>query len=352
MPFWKYMTQVLDSKPVGSKSQQPSQQQQRWRPTSPNPRSTPLHHQQERELSVRGGQYNSHSSTAGTRACSRSAAGVGIAQCASRRHSPQSAAATMSKQGQLDTTQWGFQLPASEEQVVSTAGGGPQHTRRLRSPQSPTGFFMRGSSAGAAANNYEQCSRDLRTYCTSAQHTAAGPGQGSRTLACVDDHHSSCYRSWSLNLEPPLGTSSHHMSERLTLTRPYVFRWGGRINSKHKFLCELHGTTGPSFASASNRRSGVSAADDSYDDSSKAAQTTRQAVQEAEVLAAAAELGARADRLLKVLQLRAPQQVSKKRTTTGRLRQSWQLDSVDPGDEQVYQLRDEVIGVKQEYLRL
>lgn len=143
------------------------------------------------------------------------------------------------------------------------------------------------------------------------------------------------------------------VSHRLTLTQPYVFRWGGRITSKHRTFCEMRNSSDPEATSwkvPAARPAGTV-----HDCVDSAIQQQQHMVLDSQTAAAAAELGARADKLMKLLELRVPRQSKSgtRRPVSGRMQHLQQQEAnISYDDELVYELENEPISMPQGYLRL
>jgi hypothetical protein len=180
------------------------------------------------------------------------------------------------------------------------------------------------------------------------------------------------------------------MSERMTLTAPYVFRWGGRLQGKHLGTSDMHSSIHSSSSSSSHlnhshhhaHAASIATCDSNGNATAsaglpqKAAATasataplsegssnsTREPLDPA-IVAAAAALGAEADRLLKALNLRMEQHHPEQRRKQQRQRRGMNLHRAaaaaagdglgfDDNPEDEVLAGDEPICMGKEYMRL
>lgn len=334
--------------------------QPHWRP--PSPSTQHLQQQREREMSLRGGGQLQQHSTPG-----------------SRIRSPQPPSSPLAAEQLLHGAQhWGSRMfqeescEAYHDRQPHTAGVDRMVVR------------SRGSADGAAAAATGWGLGDGTCLCTHAKQeevfspgkgfaeatTVISPANGGQWAHGTNLKHSRSAevqhtnkQGGSSRLEPPI------ISDRLTLTQPYVFRWGGRITSRHRAFSEMHSSSNAAATdwTISAARPSTSLKS-SYPAGNAFQQQRQQQLRQQQrskqqgnsvnlpMAAAAAELGARAEKLMKLLEMRVPRKHSKsgkQRPVSGRIQQLQQPDANNLySDELVYELEDDPISVPQDYLRL
>lgn len=342
-----FQTPVLQAVRAKSPKAGRKSPQHLWRPPSPSNTSSP-HNTHEREFSLRGGQQERTTASA-QRTRSPQLLRTG------RQQSPTAGAAAQHEQ-----ERWGSQL--LDEQLGGGYTGGrvaSPGTRSVSSREPPGGASPGTAMIELAAARVDAAGVGLLGE---TDHTEGPASRITAPAGKASAGQAGSGRAGRLGgaLQIP-GSGEQEAavaSDRITLTQPYVFRWGGRINSKHRPLCEMHSTAGPDSANRGSSRpknvvndSSQTAGSSQHSEVSKLPQKQQAAAQEQ--AAAAAALGARADKLMKLLELRVPRQhvnSGKRRPVSGRM-QRLQHEAAD-GDELVYELEDDPIGCSDEYLRL